>query len=525
MDDSRPLMFLVSTTPAARDIRNGLGSPAYSYYFAVEALAPILERLGAWRLIDRPESRLPYLASQAESAGFRPVHLAVNPLQDCYFSPTLPNIVLPFWEFPEIPDRDLGDDLRQNWVRSVRGASLVVTACEFTAEAFRKAKIAAPIAVVPIPVAPESFKLPEWDAQHSWTVECRHEILGGVTPSEPARLLMADAPQPVPSRPWLVARSVFRRVSPLMRPETVDRLSGLGRTMRSMKGKSIANGTILGLRGSYRRHIRPLLSDHAVRRVTSLKEAILRAMGRSVSEPLDPLLPSTPLTVSGLVYLSIFNVGDPRKNWSDLLTAFLMAFRNRSDVTLVIKLVTSPRCEFHEMGMLRTKYQEMGIEHRCRVVVITEFLPENQMAELFQATTYYVNTSHAEGACLPLMRALAGGRPAIAPNHTAMADYVDSSVAFVPGSNPEPICWPHDPDKRLATTRYRLVWSDIRDEFVRSAEIVENDPQRYRAMAQSARDRMTTYASSDRVEASLREALKLLETRLPHKVWDRQVTS
>ena len=48
--ESRPLLFLVTTTPAAGDIKNRLGSPAYSYYFAVEAFAPILEKLGRWRL-------------------------------------------------------------------------------------------------------------------------------------------------------------------------------------------------------------------------------------------------------------------------------------------------------------------------------------------------------------------------------------------------------------------------------------------------------------------------------------------
>ncbi len=503
-------MFLVTTTPAAGDIRNRLGSPAYSYYFAVEALAPVLESLGAWRLIDRPESRLAFAAARAEADGFRPIHLAINPLQDCYFCPGLPNVVFPFWEFPQIPDRDLGDDARQNWVRLCRGASLILTACEFTAAAFRNARIAAPVAVVPVPLAPQAFDLGDWRADDRWTLSCRHEILDNAG-GDRAPVGATEAPRS-PVRGRGIARALFRRVSPWLRPETVERLQRVARLGRSSNPQPAPKGLILGLRRAYRTHIRPLLSDSAVARVTSAKESALRLLGRRPNEGLDPLLPASELTLGGgLVYLSIFGVGDPRKNWRDLLSAFLLAFRDRADVTLAIKLVTSPRCEFHEVGLLRSAYEAMGIVHLCRVAVIVEFLDESQMTDLFRVATYYVNTSHAEGACLPLMRALAGGRPAIAPDHTAMTDYVDSSVAFVPRSHPEPTCWPHDPEKRLDTSRYRLVWSDLCDHLRRSAEVAEREPAIYREMASAARRRMRSYADRDQVAEALRNALKLLD--------------
>ena len=503
-------MFLVTTTPAAGDIQNRLGSPAYSYYFAVEALAPVLEALGAWRLINRPESRLAFAAARAEADGFRPIHLAINPLQDCYFCPGLPNVAFPFWEFPDIPDRDLGDDARQNWVRISRGASLILTACEFTAAAFRKARIAAPVAVVPVPLAPEAFDLGAWRADHRWTLSCRHEILSS-SKSGCSLMGVPEAPRSH-GRGRGIARALFRRVSPWLRPETVERLQRVARLGRSSKPRPPTERLILKLRGAYRTHIRPLLSDSAVARVTSAKESALRLVGRPPNERLDPLVPTSELTLGGgLVYLTIFSVGDPRKNWRDLLSAFLLAFRDRADVTLAIKLVTSPRCEFHEVGLLRAAYEAMGIAHRCRVAVIVEFLDEAQMTELFRVATYYVNTSHAEGACLPLMRALAGGRPSIAPDHTAMTDYVDSSVAFVPRSHPEPACWPHDPDKRLETSRFRLVWSDLRDHFLRSAEVAEREPAVYREMAIAARRRMKAYADQDQVAKALRLALRLLD--------------
>src|SRR6201992_3268128 len=101
--DDRRIAFLVSTTPCARSIRDHMGSAAYSYYFVVEALAPVLETFGTWRLIDFPESRLASAAARAEAEGYRPIHLSVNPLQDVYYSPALPTVVFPFWEFPDLP--------------------------------------------------------------------------------------------------------------------------------------------------------------------------------------------------------------------------------------------------------------------------------------------------------------------------------------------------------------------------------------------------------------------------------------
>ena len=48
---------------------NTWGRPAYSYYFVVEALAPVLETFGTWRLIDHPESRLAFAAREGRGRG------------------------------------------------------------------------------------------------------------------------------------------------------------------------------------------------------------------------------------------------------------------------------------------------------------------------------------------------------------------------------------------------------------------------------------------------------------------------
>ena len=51
---------------------------------------------------------------------------------------------------------------------------------------------------------------------------------------------------------------------------------------------------------------------------------------------------SNALELSGVVYTTILNPFDPRKNWPNLLTAYLLALED-VDATLVIKLVVPRR--------------------------------------------------------------------------------------------------------------------------------------------------------------------------------------
>ncbi len=507
--DSRPIAFLISTTSYPRGVGGELGSAAYSYHFVVEALRPVLAEFGVLRTVDHPESRLAHAAAKAEAEGFRPVHLAINPLQDVYLSPNLPNVVFPFWEFPEIPSRDLGNDARQNWRRVVRGADLVLTACDFTARAFRRAGTKAPVAVVPIPLLASAFELPDWDPAHSWTLVCRHEVLGSAI-SHNEEVVADVAPQ---GRTFLAARAGLRRVAPWLSPATVGRIYAIKGGLSRVKGRNPGKLMFVAAREGYRKHVRRWLSPEALEKVTGAKVRALAMVGREPLAVIDPLSPSGELTLGGgPVYLTILNFGDERKNFRDILTAFLDAFRERPDVTLVIKLVTNRVREHDAMNKLRAAYRSLGVSHRCRVVVITEFLNEEQLTELHRVSAFYVNASHAEGACLPLMRSLAGGRPAIAPDHTAMADYIDDTVAFVPRSHPEPTHWPNDPEKRLETSRYRLVWSDLRDAFLASDRVASR-PEEHADLSRACRDRMREYASRDVASTALRAALEKVADR------------
>ncbi len=311
--------------------------------------------------------------------------------------------------------------------------------------------------------------MPDWDPDHEWALHCRHLVWGGPEPDDDD-----------------VDRPENRQSNTPRKPPLKQRVKGKVRT-------------------AYHRHVKRWLSAEASQKLFQLKNRALRRI-----EGPPPLLYPETLRLSGLVYTSIFNQSDRRKNTPDMLTSFLHAFHDRPDVTLVLKLATNPAREFYELQELRHLHGCLNLDHKCRVVVLTEFLSDEQMAELYRATTFYVNTSRAEGACLPLQRALAAGRPAIAPTHTAMADYMDESIGFPIRSHPELTFWPHDPQGRYDTTWNRLVWSDLVDQFHESAALADTNRSGYQAMSSAARQRMSGYASHDVVETSLRRALQHL---------------
>ena len=96
--------------------------------------------------------------------------------------------------------------------------------------------------------------------------------------------------------------------------------------------------------------------------------------------------------------------------------------------------------------------------YQCRVVAVHGYLEQPAFHDLVRATTYTVNASAGEGQCLPLMEFMSAGKPAIAPNHTAMADYVTPANSFIVSGTREPSAWPQDPRQVFRCMRYRINW-------------------------------------------------------------------
>ena len=212
------------------------------------------------------------------------------------------------------------------------------------------------------------------------------------------------------------------------------------------------------------------------------------------------------LKLSGVVYTSVFNPADGRKNWIDIVTAFCYAHRGNTDATLVLKMVTNDPGSY--MGTLRLLLTQLA-PFKCRIVAIRGFLPTEEFEKLMAATSYYVNASHCEGLCLPLMEFLSCGIPAVSPDHTAMADYINTRVAFPVESSIEQNVWPEDTRDLFRTLRYRINWESLHNGLLESYRVATEDPQHYQRMSKSASKEMKDYCSVAAVTRKLSKFLKV----------------
>ncbi len=442
----------------ASEISQRCGDDCYSYYFVYRAFAPLLARWGEVREISCGETELEPALEAARGEGRAAAHLSFLPLQYVPIATLVPNIAFPFWEYPDIPDYEVAGNPRNNWARVAKELAGILTACEFTRNALLRAGVGVPIHVVPVPISEPYFRVPDWRADERVVLDCPCFLFPqDVAPGERAAGASFTAR----------ARRVYQhRVRPRL-PGSVDRLA-----------------------------------SHAGRKL----------LGRSASRPFDPYPIPYSLTdrleLSGIVYTSIFNPFDQRKNWQDLLGSFLKALGDHEDATLVLKLAVSKSMARKGLHNVLSFYQRLRLRHRSKLAVISDYLSDEQMVELARASTFYLNTSRAEGACLPVQDFLAAGRPAVAPAHTAMAEYIDERLAFVVPSRSEPTHWSWDPECRPTTRWHRLDRSALERRIRESYEMAHRDPLRHREMSRAARARMREFAGAESVWPRLTEALR-----------------
>ncbi len=445
------------------DAASGLGNDCYSYHFVQRAFLPLLQRWGT--VEETTPADLAAACDRARRDGREPVHVSFLPPQYMPLAEGIPNLCVPFWEYPDIPAHDVGGDPQRNWLRVINRLTAVIAACDFTREAFRRAGATLPIHLAPVPIAPAYFDVPAWEPRQHACLRVTHFDLGRQSPSEPTAEAPAVSPAPAGGlHGWL--RQTYRgTLKPLVPMAWRDALARAGR--------------------------RALVSREAPATV----------------KPAWPCEPQDVLSLQGVVYTSVFNPFDERKNWRDILTAFLWTLGDRSDATLVFKLAVSRGLAVRAVQELHAEFHRVAGRRQARVAAIADYLDDGAMLQLARSTTFYANASRAEGACLPLQDYLAAGRPGIAPRHSAMAEYFDDRIGLPVRSSREPTHFSWDSARRLATTWDRIDWDSLCNAFSDSYRLATEQPEDYAAMAARGRDRMRRHAHPDAVWAALQPAL------------------
>jgi glycosyltransferase involved in cell wall biosynthesis len=505
--------FILYSDVNDHSISQSLGRPEYSYYFVLKAYRPVLESLGRVHVVSSVAEVDP-LYQTLQQAGQDCLFLSFSPPHKTPVDLLCPMVCVVAWEFDSIPAEHWDDDLRHDWSRTLARHGRVITLSSHTAEAIRRTLGEDfPVLVLPTPLWERFAAVREQYPITPVNPGTLLQIKGCIIDSRPLGLSADGLIAPL-------AEGASGRASSEPTALTWRRRAFISRhylreVLRALTAKATQGPLWLikhNLLCWYREAVRDLvpvpvriLVSRLMRGPTRPVPGVVESTPESASpEHPQAVLPDThrvvETQVSGVVYVSVFNPDDGRKNWHHLITAFCWALRDVEDATLVLKMTQNDLSTYYvELLTLLSQLSPFN----CRVVVMHGYLEDEQFARLYGAASFYVNASRCEGLCLPLMEFMSCARPAIAPDHTAMRDYIDSEVAFIVKSSHEPTIWPEDSRILYRTLRHRPDWGSLKLAYQQSYAMARHQPQAYQAMAVAANERMRRYCGFTPVQQRL----------------------
>ncbi|WP_277052282.1 glycosyltransferase [Zestomonas thermotolerans] len=496
------MKFLVYSEVTAERIAISMGLPEYSYYFVLRDYLPVLRQLGEVIVVERPELEVDPLYDEARGRGEECLFLSFSPPHKTQLGLRCPTIPVFAWEFSSIPNEPWLDDPRQDWRHALRACGRGITHSQMIVDAVRREMGAGfPIISVPSPV---------------WDRFARLRDVPGELPLERSVRIRARSAVVVDSRdPGLaphiwgpnatarVVQAIREHESAMARQRSTAAASGEQPSGRQQSRYQVTRRYLGEWYLKVLCELLPFLPGRT-RQAPVSEEPVRRLEPRNMVEPPRPaeagvtpqmpeLLPAdSELELSGVVFTALFNPYDGRKNWADMLTAFCAAFRHTPDATLVFKLGHNEYLSaMHDMLIWMARMPRF----ECRVVLLHGYLDGSDFDALIRASAFAVNASHGEGQCLPLMEFLSCGKPAIAPRHSAMCDYIDEQVGFVVDSWLDATAWSHDPRLAYRTLRHQIDWASLKAAYRAAYRCVKEEPERYARMSAAAIERMRAHCS------------------------------
>lgn len=489
------MKIIIFSETNSHTIQSNIGKPEYSYYYVLKSFLPLLERLGDVVVVTNLEREVDKIYVECRLRkevcfflSFAPPHRTLTTLE-------CPTIAVFAWEFDDIPDEQWGVEPSSDWRLVLRRLAGVIVHSSHTADVIRKAMGADyPVVVVPAPV---------WQRD---IAQCRtFAPKEGAELRFPGWLFDSDQHSLSDFEEDLVWERQFDGVS-------INRLKSCSRVIDpEPKTVGVVSGKPLTILWrhlcNYATEIRELTGP--VTRVKSRARNLIREGQRSQYFS-DPVCESFcrdqhVLRLSGTVYTTVLNPADGRKNLHWIVHEFCDAFRDQPQATLVIKS-SYFKADYAIAKVVAELIRQPGFV--CRIIVISGYLDNACYTALLHATTYAVNASCGEGQCLPLMEYMTVGIPAVAPDHTALADYINDANAFVVEHSLEPASWPHDPRAVFRTFKHQIKRASLRSCYRASFELAHDD-RRYSAMSEAAMRAVESYCSIDLLELRLKEFLAL----------------
>lgn len=480
------MIFYVYSKLNKDTITYNLGEPEYSYYFVLQEYLPTLQKLGEVVHITDPAAEVDLLFIDALERGipgyflsFTPPHLTQTGLK----CPTVPIFA---WEFDSIPNETWWQDQPQNdWRYNLRKFSAAIVHSQFTAESVRKEMPPGfPVLSIPAPVWDRLAPLRQVAMQKQ--EQTNIHIDSGI---------VFDTHNP-DFKHWLPSEE-----------DVIAHVTQPPRNTQEQGNQYLRNN----------QSAQTITKEFVARWSTQvLSRCVPKSIAKRIKQRAAKYTPWDKgqhlLTLNGIVFTSVLNPYDGRKNWTDILNAFCTAFKDNEHATLVLKL---GHHKYHVAisDMLMT--MAFFPSFKCRVILLHGHLSSSNYTKLIQATDFIVNASHGEGQCLPLMEYLSCGKPAIAPRNSAMLDYMDEKIGFVVNSFEDYTTWPHDPRVAYRTCRHQIDWSSLVQAYENAYACITQEPERYNQMSSAAITRMQNHCSQAVALDKIRSILGMHNSPLP----------
>lgn len=213
-----------------------------------------------------------------------------------------------------------------------------------------------------------------------------------------------------------------------------------------------------------------------------------------------------------VIFVSVFNAHDYRKQIGPMLRGFVEFTRIYPNAILLCKVTTVDRGS--EINDVIFREQLLELDRLTppliseKVWLTRDVLTREEMVALYDVADHYVCTSHAEGQNLPLIEAMGRGVVPISTDGTAMDAYIDAETAVTIGSERRPF------GQRL-TARYGLYGMEthfttpdwVRDALVQAVNLSDSD---YAARSEGALERVKKLYGLDRFAATFRSLTERL---------------
>ena len=164
-------------------------------------------------------------------------------------------------------------------------------------------------------------------------------------------------------------------------------------------------------------------------------------------------------------FLYILNPHDIRKNFGNLVTAFVKFREDHPEAVLLLKMTAQGDLTKLQQTAFRREFPSFPETVFENVYFIPEKLSDSKLQLLMDSCQNYVSPSRAEGQNLPLCEAMLSDMICITPDHTSMSDYVTSDSAIILESN----AWIIDETTHKYSDFWGFSWYNVGEQTILDA--------------------------------------------------------